>query len=205
MSGVPARVGVLGGTFDPIHEAHLLVAHAVRDALPLDQVIFMPAGDPWRKAGEAITPAQHRLAAVRAAVEAAADRTFIVSDAEVRRPGPTYTVDTLRELQGNGRTLWFILGADALLDLPHWHAADELVRLARLALVPRPGQTVDLDALDRLVPGLKAAVDEVPMTPVDLSATELRETLREGGPLDGVPAGAREYIEGHGLYRSAPG
>ena len=135
MSEAPARVGVLGGTFDPIHEAHLLVAHAVRDSLLLDQVIFMPAGDPWRKAGAAITPAQHRLAAVRAAVEAAADPTFVVSDAEVRRPGPTYTVDTFRELQSNGRSLWFILGADALLDLPHWHAPAEFVRLARLALL----------------------------------------------------------------------
>lgn len=178
------------------------MARAAADALALDRVLLVVAGDPWRKRDRAVTGAAHRLAMVRAAVEAAGDPRLAVSDAEVRRDGPTHTVDTLRELQAPQRALWFILGADALEDLPRWHTPRELVRLARLAVAPRPGVAPDLDALERAVPGLRDAVDLIPMTPIDLSATELRARVRTDDAVDPrVPAGAREYIERHGLYR----
>ncbi len=203
VTGPGDRLGVLGGTFDPIHRAHLLVAAAARDALRLDRVLFIPAGDPWRKHDRSITPARHRLAMVEAALAACGDPDFAVSDAELRRDGPTYTAETLRQLAEEGAAaIWFILGADALMDLPHWHEPSEIIRLARLAVVPRPGRAVDFAALEAAVPGLRAAVDEVPMEPIDLSATALRERIREGGALDSrIPPGAREYIEAHGLYR----
>jgi nicotinate-nucleotide adenylyltransferase len=201
------RLGVLGGTFDPIHAAHLQAAAAARDSLHLNRVLFIPAGDPWRKRDRRVTPAEHRLAMVQAAIEACGDPSFEVSDLEVRRAGATYTSDTLRELRQQGDVaLWFILGADAVLDLPRWHEPGVIIQLARLAVVPRPGPPVDVGALDDLVPGLSAAIDSVAMEPIDLSATELRARLLAPDRLavdERVPAGARKYIVEHDLYRPA--
>jgi nicotinate-nucleotide adenylyltransferase len=173
----------------------------------LNRVLFIPAGDPWRKRDRRVTPAEHRLAMVQAAIEACGDPSFEVSDLEVRRAGATYTSDTLRELRQQGDVaLWFILGADAVLDLPRWHEPGVIIQLARLAVVPRPGPPVDVGALDDLVPGLSAAIDSVAMEPIDLSATELRARLLAPDRLavdERVPAGARKYIVEHDLYRPA--
>lgn len=198
------RLGVLGGTFDPPHQAHLALATAARRSLDLDLVLFVPAGDPWRKRGRPITSAAHRLAMVEAALAGSPD--CAVSDLELRRPGPSYTSDTLRALVEQGHdAIWFIVGADALLDLPYWHAPGEIVRLARLAVAARPGRPVDVAALDAQVPGLAAALDWVAMTPIDLSATALRARLEARSETGGlIPGPVRAYIRAHSLYPGAP-
>ena len=205
MTSGKVRLGVLGRTFDPIHMAHFRAARAARAALRLDKILFIPAGDPWRKRDRRVTSATHRLAMVRAAVDACGEPGFAVSDIEVRRQGATYTSDTLRELREQDNVaVWFILGADALLDLPRWHEPGTIVRLARLAVVPRKGPPVDMAALEALIPGIAAAVEPVAMEPVDLSATELRASLQDLGQEaidERVPPGAREYIVEHKLYR----
>ncbi len=195
-----ARLGVLGGTFDPIHRAHLAIAVAAREALKLDLVLFVPAGDPWRKHDRAVTPAQHRLAMVSAAVAGRAG--FAVSDAEVRRRGPSYSADTLTTLRREGHAqIWFIVGSDALQDLPHWHAPDKLLTLARLAVIVRPQHELDSAALDALLPGLASVVDWVEMEPIALSATALRQRLAaEEDVADAVPDGALAYIRTQRLY-----
>ena len=196
------RLGLLGGTFDPIHTAHVQAALAAREALRLDRMLLIPAGDPWRKSGNEVTPAEHRLAMARAAA-AGGDR-LEVCDTEVRREGPSYTVDTLEAFREAGfRTVWFVLGADALLDLPRWHEPERLITLARLAVVGRPGAAIAAGELEGLLPGLAERVDWVPMTPVELSATELRERLAAGEAVtDWVAPAVLAYARQHGLYDS---
>ena len=195
------RVGALGGTFDPLHRAHLHLADAAAQALELDRLILIPAGDPWRKRDRQVTPAEHRLAMTLAA---AVDRGggLEVSDLEVRRDGPTYTLDTVRELRDRGaRQLWWIMGADAVLDLPHWHKPNEILTCARIAAAVRPGAELDRRQLDRIVYGLGRWLDWVPMEPIDLSASELRERIGRGEDVsDDVPAAAWQYAREHQLY-----
>ena len=199
------RIGVLGGTFDPPHLAHLVLAAAARQALALDRVVLVPAGDPWRKAGSGVSPAAERLALTRAAVEGVLPWAE-VSEIEVRREGPSYTAETLEELQAEfpGNEWWFILGWDALADLPNWHEPERIIELARLALAQRGGESTDgalpPEAVEAL-PGLAARVDRVPLPRLDVSASELRRRLRVGeetAPL--LPAGVRELIAARGLY-----
>ncbi len=195
------RVGALGGTFDPLHRAHLHLADTAAAALELDRLILIPAGDPWRKRGRPITPAQHRLAMTqRAALERGGG--LEVSDLEVRRDGPTYTLDTVRELRDRGaHQLWWIMGADAVLDLPHWHQANEILTCARIAAVVRPGAELDRRQLDRLIPGLGRWLDWIPMEPIDLSATELRERMQRGeDPAADLPPTVLAYARQHNLY-----
>lgn len=196
------RVGALGGTFDPLHRAHLHLADAAAAALELDRLILIPAGDPWRKRGREITAAQHRLAMTRAAA-AGRGGGLEVSDIEVRRDGPTYTLDTVRELRDRGASqLWWIMGADAVLDLPHWHRANEILTCARIAAVVRPGAELDRRQLDRLIPGLGRWLDWIPMEPIELSATAVRERLRCGCDVAAdLPPAVLEYIREHGLYQ----
>ncbi len=195
------RVGALGGTFDPLHRAHLHLADTAAAALELDRLILIPAGDPWRKRGRAITAAQHRLAMTQVAA-AVRGGGLEVSDIEVRREGPTYTLDTVRELRDRGATqLWWIMGADAVLDLPHWHRANEILSCARIAAVVRPGAELDRRQLDRLIPGLGRWLDWIPMEPIDLSATEIRQRLQHGGDVSAdLPPAVLDYIRAHGLY-----
>ena len=205
LGGPVGRLGVLGGTFDPVHDAHLAVAHAAKRELGLDAVLFVPAGDPWRKSDRAVTPARHRLAMLRLVAESEQEPSFAVSDVEIQRAGPTYSEDTLRALraEGHGR-LWFICGADALNDLPRWHDPPALVALARFAVAPRSDHPLDLEALDAAVPGLRQAVDLLAMSPIDLRASDLRGARRADGSADPrIPAAARDYIEQHELYTAA--
>lgn len=196
------RLGVLGGTFDPIHRAHLAVAAAAREALRLDDVLFVPAGDPWRKRDREITPAQQRLAMVSAVL--ATHSRYRVSDVEVARDGPSYTVDTLNSLRQEGyETIWFIVGSDALHDLPHWHEPRRLIELARLAVIVRPQSEFETAQLDALLPGLADVVDIVPMPPVELNATDLRHRLASGDDVgDAIPPAALAYIRAHRLYNA---
>ena len=201
------RLGLLGATFDPIHYAHLRLAEEALEQLQLDRVLFLPAPNPWRKAGKQVVAVEHRLAMVMLAI--AGNPRFACSRLELDQPGPTYTANTLSALRvelGEDVQLHFILGADALADLPHWHDPGRIVALARLAVARRPRTRLPpLAALERSVPGIRAAMDTVRMTPLDLSSTELRALAAAGRSLRYlVPDAVAEYIQEHSLYSSAP-
>lgn len=212
MNAAGPRHGILGGTFDPPHVAHLALAAAARDALDLATVLFIPAGDPWRKTGDdaahAVTPGADRLAMVRAAV---ADLPWAeVSGVEVDRPGPTYTLETvetlLAERGGGADDWWFILGEDALYDLPGWHEPARLIERVRLAVARRgdDGGMGPLIApeLSAALPGIEARVDGVLMPSMHISATDIRARIVGGRSTEGLlPPGVRAYIDAHGLYR----
>ncbi len=190
----PIRVGVLGGTFDPPHIGHLVMATAVLEALDLEVVTLVVAGDPWQKSGSSrVTPAEDRLAMTRAAVEGV--EHLEVSDIEIRRGGPTYTVETLQELRADRpeAQLHWILGADALSGLSTWHRYKELTDLARLVVVDRPGTPLSVPE------GMDVTFVEAPR--LDVSSTELRARAADGRSLAFlVPSGAIAVIEERGLY-----
>ncbi len=205
------QIGVLGGTFDPIHLAHLRLAEEAREQLGLDKVLFMPAPLPWRKAGRAITAVEHRLAMVRLAI--AGNSFFALSTLELEHDGPTYTANTLAALQQQfaiertedrrtDTTLHFILGADALLDLPNWHEPRQIVALARLAVIARAGAPLpDLAALDLLVPSVSTVVERVVMSALEISSTDIRFRAAHGQSLRYLlPPAVLDYIQEHHLY-----
>lgn len=199
---VVERIGILGGTFDPIHIGHLILAEEARIALSLDRVVFMPAAQPWRKAGRSISSAKDRLAMVRLAIEG--NEHFEVSTAEIDRGGPTYTVDTLNQLRENmpGASFWFILGADALQDLPNWKEPARIVAQARLAVAPRSDASpAGLKTLGALPVTLRRKVDVLPMPQVAMSSSTLRERLRAGiSTRYWLPPRVQDYALDHGLY-----
>ncbi len=205
LSSRPAmRLGVLGGTFDPVHLAHLLTAEAVREALRLDLVLFVPAGLQPFKPQHSVTPADDRLAMLEIAL--ADNPYFAVSLVDVNRTGLSYTVNTVRQLHeewGDPELqMWFILGADALASFPDWHDPEGVLAQTRLAAVRRPGTAVEMEALSRRLPALKDAVDWVDAPLVEISATDIRQRVREGLSIRyRVTEGVREYIEAHGLYK----
>jgi len=197
------RLGVLGGTFDPIHLGHLRVAEEVSAKLSLGEVIFMPAGQPWLKADNIISSAEHRLEMVRLAL---ADKTdFRLSTMEIDLPGPTYTVDTITELRrGLGATdeLFFILGWDNLSQLPRWHEPSRLVKLCRLVAVPRVDYPPpDLKSLDAIIPGLSQRVILLDAPRIDINASEIRGMVGKGLSIHNfVPEVVEGYIKRHRLY-----
>ncbi len=194
------RVGVLGGTFDPPHLAHLVAGAAARVTLRLDRVLFVPAGEPWRKASRPVTPGALRMRMLQAALEPLGDWAQ-ASAVEVERAGPSYTAETLAELDRTrpGDARWFVLGADALADLPRWHRPDALVTRARLAVVGRPGERVTPPPD---VPGVAAAIDRVHMPRLAISSSDLRERVRIGvSTALLLPAAVRRLVDELGLYR----
>ena len=201
------RIGILGGTFDPPHLAHLVLAAAARRALDLDRVLLVPAGDPWRKAGSGVSPAADRLALTRAAVAEVLPWAE-VSEVEVRRSGPSYTAETLEELQAEtpAAEWWFILGWDALADLPNWRRPERILELARLALAERGDEAAAAplpSAAVEAFPRLAERVDRVPIPRLDVSASGLRRRLRDGEPTAPLlPAGVRTLVAERGLYRA---
>ena len=194
------RRGILGGTFDPVHLGHLVAAAAARHQLELDEVRFIPAGDPWQKAWREVTPAAHRAAMTRLAVEEAAG--FELDEREVARPGSTYTADTLAEFD-RGDELILILGADAAAGLATWDRAHEVVRRARIAVAPRPGTTQSTveEALDQL--GSGEAAFWLDMPDLDVSGTDIRLRAAQDRPFRFlVPDPVWRYVLRHGLYES---
>ncbi|NND84839.1 MAG: nicotinate (nicotinamide) nucleotide adenylyltransferase [Acidimicrobiia bacterium] len=169
------RVAILGGTFDPPHVAHLVLGEAAHRQLPVDEVRFLPAGDPWQKTDEGVLPARVRLALVRAAVDPV--RYFAVDDREVRRQGPSFTADTVSELRAEGVEPWLVLGADAAAGMRSWHRADDL-RDVPLAIAARPG--TDRTAVEAAALG---PVTWLEMPRLDLSSTELRSMVAAGESL----------------------
>ena len=198
------NICVLGGTFDPIHRGHLVVAEVVRARLHPAEVMLVPAGQPWLKSGQVAASTEDRLAMVRLA---AAEAGLQVSTTETERSGPSYTVDTLRALRASlspGDELNFILGWDNLLNITRWHMPEEIIKLARLIAVPRIGSPVpNVDVLEKSLPGLARRVVLLDKPEIDISATVIRERVGLGlsvGHL--VSEVVARYIQDHGLYRN---
>ncbi len=199
------NIGVMGGTFDPIHNGHILVAEGARMRLNLTEVLFIPAGQPWLKVDRTITRARHRVEMVRLAI---ADKPYFkLSTMEVDRAGPTYTVDTLAELQSQlkpGDELFFIIGWDDLAQLPQWQKLSRLVQLCFIVVAPRPGYPPpDLKSLEITVPGLSQRVVIMDKPEIDISASEIRERVAGGLSISHlVPEQVSRYIKQHKLYIS---
>jgi len=190
-----ARVGVMGGTFDPIHHGHLVAASEVADRFELDEVIFVPTGRPWQKAGARVSPAEDRY--LMTVIATASNPRFSVSRVDIDRSGPTYTIDTLHDLadQRPEAELFFITGADALGAILSWKDADELFALAHLVGVTRPGYPLT----DAHLPADVVSLVEVPAMAISSSAC--RDRVAGGRPVWYlVPDGVVQYIEKRGLY-----
>jgi nicotinate-nucleotide adenylyltransferase len=199
------RIGIFGGTFDPIHLGHLIIATELQHALDLDRVIFVPSGHPPHKAGQEISPDADRLAMLRLAI--AGNPAFAVSTLDLDRPGPSYTADLLallHEVQP-AACLVFLMGEDSLRDLPTWHQPDRIVALAEIGVAIRPEIETDLETIYRQIPAARGRITIVPTTLVDISSSELRRRVRNGEPIRyQVPAAVEDYVLTHGLYRSVP-
>jgi len=197
------NIGVLGGTFDPIHIGHLILAEEVRAKLNLAEILFVPAGQPWLKVGSPISPAEHRVEMVRLAI---ADKPYFkLSTMEIERAGPTYTVDTIAELKaqlGTEDELFFIIGWDNLAELPRWRQSSRLITMCCLVAVPRPGYPLpDLKALEASIPGLSQRVTLMDKPEVDISASVIRDRVTQGLSIRHlVPESIDEYIRQHKIY-----
>jgi len=199
------RVGILGGTFDPIHLGHLLLAETAREVLALQRVLFVPAGDPPHKQAAPKTPACHRQTMVELAI--AGNVCFELSLIDLERPGPHYTTDTVRLLRYQHNLspdeCFFIIGGDSLVDLPTWHNASELMSLCRLAVSHRPGYQPDLGSLEEELPGLSNRMDWVEMPVLGLEASVIRQRVQAGRSIRyQVTDTVRQYIDTNKLYCS---
>jgi len=195
------NIGVLGGTFDPIHIGHLVIAEEARIKLGFREVLFVPAGQPWRKLDRNITPAVHRVEMVRCAI--ADNPHFKLCTLEVERPGPSYTVDTLKMLRkqlGSKASLFFILGRDTLAELPLWKEPKKVVQLCRLVVPPRLGSK-DLKHLETSIPGLLDKVIQLDMPVIGISSAEIRQRIAQGLTIRYlVPAEVEKYITEQKIY-----
>jgi len=194
------RLGVMGGTFDPVHHGHLVTASEVAHRFDLDEVTFVPTGRPWQKAHAPVTPAEVRY--LMTVIATADDPRFTVSRVDLDRAGPTYTVDTLRDLRAQrpDAELFFITGADAVSSILTWRDPHEVLGLAHLVAVTRPGH--DLSAAH--LPAGSATVVEVPA--LAISSTDCRQRVARGAPISYlVPAGVERFILKTGLYLAGAG
>jgi nicotinate-nucleotide adenylyltransferase len=193
-----ARIGVMGGTFDPVHNGHLVTANEVAHLFGLDEVVFVPTGQPWMKSDREISPAEDRY--LMTVVATASNPHFSVSRVDIDRPGATYAIDTLRELRARldpSDELLFITGADALAQILSWHEADKLFELAHFVGVSRPGYQL---VLDDAIPADAVSLVEVPA--LAISSSDVRERAKRGAPFYYlVPEGVVQYIDKRGLYR----
>ena len=197
------RVGILGGTFDPVHVGHLIIAEEALSRLALDQVLFIPAGQPWLKADKPVSPGEQRLEMVRLAISS--NPFFRASSVELDRSGLTYSVDTLEALQqewGPGAEIYFILGMDALLTLPQWKEPARLLELCTPVVFTRPDQPSSaLDDLVNQLPGLKEKLQLVEGPQIGISGTEIRRRIAAGTSTRYlVPLAVEQFIAQHGIY-----
>jgi nicotinate-nucleotide adenylyltransferase len=202
------RIGILGGTFDPVHYGHLVIAEEVYATLQLTEIVFVPAGQPPHKTNIEITSAVHRLEMLELAI--APNSHFTISRVDLDRPGPSYTVDTLQLLRkqwGENTAIYYIIGADSLVDLLSWHDPSGLLeQLTYLVAVRRPGYNeaeVYYDWLETHLPGIKQRLLVVDAPQFDISATDLRKRVAEGRPIKyQTPESVESYIVQYGLYRT---
>jgi len=194
-SGATERLGVFGGTFDPIHVGHLVAAVDTRAQLQLDRVLFVVAGDPWQKRGRVVAGARDRLAMVEAAI---ADIDGLeASSIEIEREGASVTADTLEALARPDRALFLLLGADAVANMPTWRRLDDTRDLATIVVVERAGEHAE-------PPGPGWCVEHVAIPRLDISSSEIRARLAQGRPIDGlVPPATVRVIAERGIYAGA--
>ena len=195
------NIGILGGTFDPIHIGHLVVAEEAKTKLGFEEVLFVPAGQPWLKLDRDITLAVHRVEMVRRAI--AGNPHFRLCTLEVEHPGPSYTVDTLAMLRkqlGSEASLFLILGRDTLAELPLWKEPKKLVQLCRLVVAPRLGSK-DLKHLETSIPGLLDKVIQLDMPVIGISSAKIRQRIAQGLTIRYlVPEGVEKYISERKIY-----
>ena len=196
------RLGVFGGTFDPVHIGHLIIAEEARARMALDRVLFVPAKVSPLKLGHTFVSGRDRLRMLELAVE---DNVhFLVSDVDLHREGPSFTVDTLRAIgnqYGPQTRLFFIMGTDSLCGLNTWNRPQEILRLTRIIAVSRPGFDLDWPALEGQVPGVSSATDLLETISLGISSTDIRARLQQGLPIRyQVPAAVESYIHQHHLY-----
>ena len=197
------KIGIMGGTFDPIHLGHLATAEAVRENFSLDEILFIPAARPPHKLGKKVTDENHRLTMTILATRS--NKFFRVSDMELKRTGLSYTLDTMNELHktfGRSTELFFIIGADSLADLFKWHAAQELVEKCHFIATTRPGVDVDFSAVENFFGEVaKEHIHRVTTPEFEISSTDIREKIQCGRSIKYlVPEVVEEYILREGLY-----
>ncbi len=193
------RLGVMGGTFDPIHHGHLVAASEVQSLFGLDEVVFVPTGQPWQKAAQDVSPAEDRY--LMTVIATASNPRFTVSRVDIDRPGPTYTTDTLRDIRAErpGAELFFITGADALAEILSWKDSELLFDLAHFIGVTRPGHELS----DKGLPEDRVTLQEVPA--MAISSTDCRARVAAGEPVWYlVPDGVVQYINKYRLYSGLP-
>lgn len=193
------RIGVMGGTFDPIHHGHLVAAEEARWQFDLDRVVFVPTGRPWQKP-VGVSPAEDRY--LMTVIATASNPRFRVSRVEIDRDGPTYTVDTLRTLGADNpdAELYFITGADAMLEILDWKDPEEVLSIAHFIAASRPGY--DLARFEAAGPARDASVSMMSIPALAISSTDIRERIHDGRPIRYlVPEGVKSYIEKAALYR----
>jgi nicotinate-nucleotide adenylyltransferase len=191
-----SRVGIMGGTFDPIHHGHLVAASEVASLFGLTEVIFVPTGEPWQKSARVVSPAEHRY--LMTVIATASNPRFWVSRVDIDRPGPTFTTDTIRDIsmQRPDSELFFITGADALSQILSWKDAQDALKLARFVGVTRPGY----ELTDAHLPSDSVTLLDVPA--MAISSSDCRDRVAAGHPVWYlVPDGVVQYINKHSLYR----
>ena len=198
-----AKLGVMGGTFDPPHNGHLAAAEYALACLALEEVVFVPAGRPWLKDGDVVSRVEDRLAMVEAAVDSKPH--FSVSRVDVERPGPTYTVDTLADLartRGADAELYLLVGTDALNELHRWREPSRVFEMATVVGIGRPGcDEPDLCKLGAIAPGASGSVLLTAGPGIDVSGSDIRRRVAVGHPIRHlVPGAVEKYIRRHGLY-----
>lgn len=200
------KLGLLGGTFDPVHQGHLIAAEEVRVQLGLEKVLFIPARQSPLKQDRLSSPVTERLAMVEMAI--ASNPYFAVSRVEIERDSPSYTIETVRyllEKEGPGASLYFMVGLDQAASLPRWKDPGPLMEICYLVLMSRPGWTpLDFDFLERYIPQARERILSVQVPAIGISSTEIRRRVSQGLSIKYlVPERVEEYILGHGLYTTA--
>jgi nicotinate-nucleotide adenylyltransferase len=200
-----SNIGVMGGTFDPVHLGHIAIAEEARRLCNTSEVVFVPAGHPYFKSMAHISAAEHRIRMLHLAL--APTPYFKVSLIEIQRPGPTYTVETLLRLKETlkaGDEIYFIVGWDSLLSLPRWQDPMRLISLCRLVAAPRPGYPVpDVTLLEKDLPGITQRLTVMERPLMDISSSDIRDRVRRGLPIDHLaPRDVAAYIKEQGLYKN---
>jgi nicotinate-nucleotide adenylyltransferase len=202
MTRFSTKIGLFGGTFDPIHDGHLSAARAVLEALNLDKVLFVPAGDPYMKTTLGrVSSAFHRMEMVTRALNYENEVRFCVSDLEIGRVGPSYTLDTIESLNLPKEKLVVIVGVDALLSFHRWKDPGRIIKKARLAVITRPGTDISrVDEVSRK--GFLDNLEVISSTTSNISSTQIREQSGRGNDIHGVCPPVKDYIFSHCLYNS---